>query len=314
MKLARRIEEIPFNKNSIITVGTFDGVHLAHQNIIKKVVALAKEKNGRSVVVTFEPHPKEVVSNTEKKIQLLTTLEERQEYCEQLNVDWFVVIKFDKPFSQQSFRDFYTTYIIKSIGLKLVVEGFDHHWGRIREGTIDALIKLGNEFNFDVIKVEPYTFNGNPVNSSIIRNELNSGMIENAAKYLGRPYAMRGTVISGEGRGHLLGYPTANIKIDSDKKLIPANGIYFVKVDIGIDKYFGMASIGVRPTFQSSNIRTVEVNIFNFNKDIYGCDLKISFLRRIRDEYKFDSAEKLIQQMHKDKELSITLQQEYKNI
>ena len=228
MKLARQIKEIPFNKNSIITVGTFDGVHLAHQKIIKEVVSFARERNGRSVVVTFEPHPREVIANAETKIQLLTTLQERQEFCEQLDVDWFVVIEFDKSFSQQSFRDFYITYIIGVIGVNLVVEGYDHHWGRNREGTINSLIKLGKEFEFDVVNIEPFTYNGSPVNSSIIRNELNNGMVEKAAGLLGRPYTLRGKVVLGDKRGHLLGYPTANIKVDSEKKLIPANGIYFV--------------------------------------------------------------------------------------
>jgi riboflavin kinase/FMN adenylyltransferase len=311
MKLARHIKEIPYNKNSIITVGTFDGVHLAHQKIIKEVVALAREKNGRSVVVTFEPHPREVVANADTKIQLLTTLREREELCRQLGVEWFVTIKFDKAFSNQSFRDFYVTYLIDGIGVKLVVEGYDHHWGRNREGTIESLMQLGKEFKFDVVNIEPFTYKGNPVNSSIIRNELNHGMVEDAANLLGRPYALRGKVVVGDKRGRLLGYPTANLELDSQKKLVPENGIYFGKVDLGADTYFGMTSVGVRPTFKSTGERTIEVNILDFDNDIYGYELQISFLRRLRDELKFDSAEQLIQQMHKDKELSNVLKREY---
>ncbi|MGD1045557.1 MAG: bifunctional riboflavin kinase/FAD synthetase [Bacteroidota bacterium] len=314
MKLAQQIKEIPFNKNSVITVGTFDGVHLAHQKIIKEVVVLARKRNGRSVVVTFEPHPREVVGNADTKIQLLTTLRERQELCEQFGVDWLVVINFDKAFSNMSFRDFYVTYLIGGIGMNLVVEGYDHHWGRNREGTIESLLQLGKEFEFDVVNIEQFIHNGSPVNSSIIRNELNHGMVEDAAELLGRPYALRGKVVAGDGRGRLLGYPTANIELDSQKKLIPDNGIYFVKVDVGIDKYFGMASIGVRPTFHSTGKRTIEVNILDFNEDVYGSDIQIGFLRRMRNEFKYDSAEQLIQQMHKDKELSRVLQHEYKNI
>ena len=312
MKLARHIQEIPYHKNSIITVGTFDGVHLAHQKIIKEVVALARKRNCRSVVITFEPHPREVVAQTDAKIQLLTTLQEREEVCRQLGVEWFVAIRFDKAFANQSFRDFYVTYIVNGIGVQSVVEGYDHHWGRNREGTIESLVQLGKEFEFDVVNIEPFTYNSHPVNSSIIRDELNRGMVEDAALLLGRPYALRGKVVAGDGRGRLLGYPTANLQLDSQKKLIPENGIYFVKVDVGEDVYFGMASIGVRPTFQSSGSRTIEVNILDFEKDIYGYDLKIGFLRRMRDEFKFDSAEQLIQQMHKDKELSRVLQLEYK--
>jgi len=314
MKLARQIKEIPFDNNSVVTVGTFDGVHLAHQKIIKEVVALAKKRNCRSVVVTFEPHPREVVAEINTEIQLLTTLQERQELCESLGVDWFVVIEFDKAFSHQSFRDFYIAYLINGIGMKVVVEGYDHHWGRNREGTIESLVQLGKEFEFDVLNIDQFTYNGSLVNSSIVRNYLNHGMVEDSAKLLGRPYVLRGKVVEGDRRGHLLGYPTANIDIDSKKKLIPQNGIYFVKVNIGANNHFGMASIGVRPTFQSEGERTIEVNILNFEKDIYGYDIQISFLRRIRDEIKFDSAEKLIMQMNKDKELSNVLRDEYKSI
>ncbi len=312
MKLARNIKEIPFDKNSTITVGTFDGVHLAHQKIIKEVVALAGKRNGRSVVVTFEPHPREVLADANTKVQLLTTLRERQELCEKLGVDWFVVIEFDKAFSNQSFRDFYITYLIGGIGMNMVVEGYDHHWGRNREGTIKSLMQLGKEFKFDVVNIEQFTHNGNPVNSSIIRDELNQGMVENAAELLGRPYTLRGKVVKGNGRGRLLGYPTANIELDSQKKLIPYDGIYFVKVNVGTDNYFGMASIGVRPTFQTNGKRTIEVNILDFNMDIYSSDIQINFLRKMRNEFKFDSPEQLIQQMHKDKELSSVLQDEYK--
>ena len=314
MKLARQIKEIPFNKKSVITVGTFDGVHLAHQKIIQEVVALARKRNGRSVVVTFEPHPREVVAHADTKIQLLTTLRERQEICENLGVDWFLVIHFDMEFANQSFRDFYVTYLIGGIGMNLVVEGYDHHWGRNREGTIESLIQLGKEFEFDVVNIEPFVHNGTPVNSSIIRNELNRGMVDKAAELLGRPYTLRGTVVAGDRRGRLLGYPTANIELDSQKKLIPDNGIYFVKVDVGGGTYFGMASIGVRPTFPSIGKRTIEVHILDFDEDIYGSDIQIGFLRRMRNELKFNSAEELIQQMHKDKELSSVLQLEYKSI
>jgi riboflavin kinase / FMN adenylyltransferase len=314
MKLARQIKEIPFNKNSAITVGTFDGVHLAHQKIIKEVVARAKKRNGRSVVVTFEPHPREVVVNADTKIQLLTTLKERQELCEKLGVDWFVVINFDKELSNLSFRDFYIKYLIGGIGMNIVVEGYNHHWGKNREGTIESLMQLGKEFEFDVVNVEPFIHNGNPVNSSIIRKELIFGMVDNAAELLGRPYTLRGKVVAGDRRGRLLGYPTANIELDSQNKLVPDNGIYFVKIDIETDSYFGMASIGVRPTFQSTGIRTIEVNIFDFDENIYGYDIQISFLRKMRNELKFDSAEELVQQMHKDKELCSVLLQEYRDI
>jgi len=311
MNLARQISEIPFDKNSTITVGTFDGVHIAHQKIIKEVVARARQSNGRSVVVTFEPHPREIVSTAGSTVQLLTTLLERQELCEQLGIDWFVVINFDKAFSNQNFRDFYKIYLINGIGMNLVVEGYDHHWGKNREGTIESLVSLSKEFEFEVMNIEPFVYNGTAVNSSLIRNDLLLGKVELAAELLGRPYSLSGKVVTGERRGRLLGYPTANIELDSPKKLVPDNGIYFVNVHVGTEKYFGMASIGVRPTFQTTGMRTIEVHILDFDKDIYEKKIRIGFLRRLRSEFKYDSAEQLIQQMHKDRELSKNLQHEY---
>ena len=311
MNLARQISEIPFDKNSTITVGTFDGIHIAHQKIIKEVVARARQSNGRSVVVTFEPHPREIVSTAGSTVQLLTTLLERQELCEQLGIDWFVVINFDKAFSNQNFRDFYKIYLINGIGMNLVVEGYDHHWGKNREGTIESLVSLSKEFEFEVMNIEPFVYNGTAVNSSLIRNDLLLGKVELAAELLGRPYSLSGKVVTGDRRGRLLGYPTANIELDSPKKLVPDNGIYFVNVHVGTEKYFGMASIGVRPTFQTTGMRTIEVHILDFDKDIYEKKIRIGFLRRLRSEFKYDSAEQLIQQMHKDRELSKNLQHEY---
>jgi len=311
MKLSRSIEDISFDKNSIVTVGTFDGVHLAHQKIIGEAVDRAKRRNGRSVVVTFEPHPREVLVTPSTDMKLLTTLQERQGVCEQLGVDCFVVIKFDKAFSQQSFRDFYVKYLIDGIGISVVVEGYDHHWGRNREGNIETLVQLGKEYEFEVVHIGQFRHNGIPVNSSMIRNELLNGSVEVGAGFLGRPYALFGKVVPGDRRGRSLGYPTANVELASQKKVMPKNGIYFVQVRIGESKYFGMASIGVRPTFHTDGMCILEVNILDFNQNIYGFDLRIDFLQRLRDEWKFDSVDKLIQQMHQDEELSRELQSKY---
>jgi riboflavin kinase/FMN adenylyltransferase len=314
MKLARYIEDIPFDKNSIVTVGTFDGMHLAHQKIIGKAVELAKKRNGRSVVVTFEPHPRDVLDTASKYMKLLTTLQERQELCEQLGADWLVVIEFSKAFSQQSFRDFYVKYLIGGIGISVIVEGYDHHWGRNREGNIEALVRLGKEYEFDVVHIEQFKHNGIPVNSSMIRNELLNGSVEVCTGFLGRPYALSGKVVPGDQRGRSLGYPTANVELVLQKKIVPKNGIYFVKVLIGESSYFGMASIGVRPTFLTDGSRILEVNILDFSQSIYGFDLQIDFLQRLRDEWKFDSVDKLIQQMHHDEELSRKLQYKYQSL
>jgi riboflavin kinase / FMN adenylyltransferase len=314
MKLARSIEEIPFDKNSIVTVGTFDGMHLAHQIIIGKAVELAKMRKGRSVVVTFEPHPREVLGTANKDMRLLTTLQEREDLCKQLGVDWLVVIEFTKIFAQQSFRDFYVKYLIGTIGISAIVEGYDHHWGKNREGNIEVLVEMGKEYGFDVVHIDQFTQDALPVNSSRIRNELMHGSIEKAAALLGRPYVVRGKVVQGDRRGRLLGYPTANVELDSQKKLIPKDGIYFVEVFIHEKKYFGMASIGVRPTFHTDGKRVLEINILDFSQNIYEFDLRVNFLQRLRDEWKFDSVDKLVEQMHHDEEASRALQSKYQSV
>jgi len=314
MKLARHIEDIPYDKNSIITVGTFDGVHLAHQKIIGKAVELAKKHKGRSVIVTFEPHPREVLDATSINMKLLTTLQERLELCDQLGADWLVVIEFNKEVSQQNFRDFYLKYLIGGIGISVIVEGYDHHWGKNREGNIEALVQLGKEYEFEVVLIEQFQHDGIPVNSSMIRNELLNGSVEAGAGFLGRPYKLFGKVVPGDRRGRSLGYPTANIELISQKKVVPKNGIYCVQVRIGENKYFGMASIGVRPTFQTDGKRILEVNIFDFNQNIYDLDIEIAFLQRLRDEQKFDSVDELIHQMHHDEIICRELHYTYQRL
>jgi riboflavin kinase/FMN adenylyltransferase len=311
MRLAHNIEEIPFQKNSIITIGTFDGIHLAHQKILNEVLFQARKRKGRSVLITFEPHPRDIVGKGTEEIKLLTSIQERQELCEKYGIEWFVVMPFDLNFAKLDFREFYVRYLIERIGISAVIEGYDHHWGKNRKGNIDALKDLGKEFNFDVISIEPFIRNSIPVNSSLIRKELCLGFVEKAADLLNRSYELRGKVVKGDQRGKLLGYPTANIMLESEKKLLPKDGIYFVRVTIGNEKYFGMTSIGVRPTFHVDGHRTIEVNILDFDMNIYGYDLRIEFLRRLRDELKFDSPEQLIEQMHKDKMISKILQLEY---
>ncbi len=306
-----KITEITFPEQSAITVGMFDGVHLAHQSILNRVVTESKRINGRSVVVTFDPHPREIISAEKNNLSLLTTLDERKCLYNELEIDLLVVIEFDKYFSQLNYRDFCIEYLINKIGAKVVVEGYDYHWGRNREGNIESLEKLGKEYNFEVIKIDKYVYNDIPVSSSVIRSYLQNGNVEKATELLGRPYSIQGKVIEGNRRGRTLGYPTANIDLSFSKKLIPMNGIYFSKAILNKNKYFGMTSIGTRPTFEQSKDITIEVNILDFNKEIYGEEIKIEFLKRLRDEIRFDSKEKLIEQMNIDRNISKTLQYKY---
>lgn len=312
MKVVHKLSDIEFNKNTVVTVGTFDGVHRGHAEIVREVVRGATARGGRSVVVTFEPHPREVLGTS--PVQLLTTMEERQRLLQQLRPDLLLVLTFTYEFSRQSFRDFCLRYFINGMGMSEIVEGYDHHFGRDREGSIEELVKLGKEFGFSVVAVKQFMVNDDIVSSSKICHYLAEGDVERAYDLLGRPYSLGGTVVRGDGRGKDLGYPTANIVLSSSRKLAPKDGIYFVGVQVENKLYPGMASIGVRPTFHRNGQHTIEANILHFTGDVYDTTIELHFLKRLRDELKFGTVEELITQMNNDKEESLRLQQEFSTI
>jgi riboflavin kinase/FMN adenylyltransferase len=309
MNIVYRLNDIKYAKNSVVTVGTFDGVHLAHQELIRDVVQRARERKGRSVVITFDPHPKEVL--TGNLLHLLTSIEERQQMCEQLGVDVFFCTEFTYDFSRLTSRDFYLRYVIQGTGVGEVVEGYDHHFGRDREGSIEELLRLGREFEFSVDALKPVYVDEEIVSSSQIRQHLLEGRVDRAHRLLGRPYAVKGIVIRGDGRGRQLGYPTANLQLSSHRKMIPQDGIYFAQVAVEAAVYSCMVSIGVRPTFFVHGQRTIEAHLLDFDGDLYGKAITLQFLRRLREERKFEGAAQLIEQMNKDKEESRKLEQEF---
>ena len=305
MIVARSINGLKQEKNSVVTVGTFDGVHLAHQHIVREVVHRARMKEGRSVVVTFDPHPKEIVGDQTRPVALLTTLDERVELLRKQSVDLLVVIEFTFDFSRLKSHEFYERYLVNGVGVSEVVVGYDHMFGRNREGTTEDLVHMGQEFGFSVIALQQYSVDGEVVSSTQARQAIETGNIERAKKFLGYDYQLRGTVVRGDGRGRTIGYPTANIEPESSKKLIPAKGVYLVGVQLDEEKYFGMMNIGTRPTVSDGLQRTVEVHLFNFDRDIYGRRLVISFLKRLRDEQKFASLQDLVNQLGADKATSL---------
>lgn len=309
MKLANHLREVSYDRNSVVTVGSFDGMHLAHQEIIREVVQRAMKRQGRSVLVTFDPHPREVVGN-HKGVPILTTLAEKKEVAESLGVDLFFTIAFDYGFSRLSAREFYTRYLVNAVGVSEIVEGYDHHFGRDREGSVQEMIALGKEFGYSSFAVKQFLVNNQAVNSTTIRNLLSDGNVEEAKALLGRPYAVDGIVVRGDMRGRTLGFPTANVQPESEKKLIPKDGIYFVGVRVGGAWRSGIASIGVRPTFGEHGKRILEVYILDFHDDIYGKEIRVAYHKRLRDEIKFETADELIQQMKLDKEEGIRLQAE----
>ena len=307
MRTVQRLEEIPFDRNSVVTVGTFDGVHRAHQEILRQAVARARGRSARSVVVTFDPHPKEVIGPHPENVHLLTTPSERREACEALGIDLMLVVPFDRDLAALSSREFTKRYLVDGIGASEVLEGYDHHWGRNREGDVSALRQFGKEFGFTVIAVDPIRQAGELVNSSTIREHLLRGSVAEAASLLGRPYEIRGRVVRGDERGRTLGYPTANLAPDHVRKLVPQDGIYVADVQSKGSAHAGMVSIGVRPTFHQDGRKTIEAHLLDFSGDLYDSELRIRFLERLRDELKFESADALVTQMRQDEEESRVL-------
>ncbi|GJQ20977.1 MAG: riboflavin biosynthesis protein [Bacteroidia bacterium] len=313
MRVVHNVGELSFDRNSVVTVGSFDGVHRAHQELIRHVVARARERGGRSVIVTFDPHPKQVLAPHKDQIRLLSSLEERLAICEELGVDIVVVLSFTYEFSRQSFREFYERTIVRAIGVSEVIEGYDHHFGRDREGSIQELLQMGREFDFTVTAMKPVTVNDEVVSSSAIRKHLLEGRVDRAADLLGRPYAVRGTVERGDGRGRSLGYPTANVRVADPAKLIPADGVYVTAVRWNGASHYGMANIGRRPTFGGRE-RKVEVHLLDFDGGLYGTRLEVKFLRRLRDEQRFDSTSALVRQLDADLAQARALIQDYEKI
>ncbi|MBI3765876.1 MAG: bifunctional riboflavin kinase/FAD synthetase [Ignavibacteriales bacterium] len=299
MIVVRSVQELTHDKNSVLTVGTFDGVHLGHRSIIKELVTRARSHHGRSVIVTFEPHPREVVGRG--PIKLLTPLEERLDLIGQLAVDITVVLEFTYEFSRQTSQEFYERYAVRGVGVSEVIVGHDHMFGIDREGGIQELQALGKTFDFSVAVVEPVSIDGEAVSSSKIREMLLQGDVERAEIFLGRPYSITGNVVQGDRRGTQIGFPTANLDPVHSFQLIPAEGVYCVSVLVGENQYYGMMNIGTRPTFHTELKRTIEVNIFDFNKIIYGSLLRVQFLKRLRPEKKFLSQDELITQLRQDR-------------
>lgn len=295
------LEDVDRDEHTVLTVGTFDGVHAGHRAIIDTVVDKAQERDARSVVVTFDPHPRNIINPGDNGIKLLTTLQERCEILEELGIDTMVVIPFDRDFSLLTSEEFIRDIIYKKIGVSEFVIGYDHHFGRNREGTIKTIERLGKELGFDAYVVSKKEVGKKTVSSTAIRKAISEeGDLQLAAEFLQRPYRLNGTVVHGDKRGKKIGFPTANIKPDHPNKIIPKDGVYAVKVRINGDWFDGMMNIGTRPTFDGKQ-QTLEVNLFDFEEEIYGKEIQVRFYKRIRDEKKFDGKEELIEQLKRDR-------------
>jgi riboflavin kinase/FMN adenylyltransferase len=288
---------------SVVTIGTFDGIHIGHQKIIRKLTKTAKEHNLQSVVLTFFPHPRMVLQKN-ANIQLLNTIEERKQLLYNFGVDDIHIQEFTKEFSELSAEDFVKTLLVDRLNAKHIIIGYDHQFGKNRSANIDDLKIFGKQFSFEVEEISVQDIDDVAVSSTKIRNALNIGDIKTANSYLGYSYFLTGNVIKGKGLGRQIDFPTANISIEETYKLIPKQGVYVVKTTIENKTIFGMMNIGINPTVNGKE-QSIEVHLFDFNADIYGAKLKVELLHRLRDEHHFDTVDDLKNQLFKDRIMAL---------
>ncbi len=300
MEVYNNLTDLPVLENAVITIGSFDGVHRGHQKILDRIKQLAKDIDGKSVVITFHPHPRIVLRPEDSGIRLITSIDEKVSLLENYGIDVVVVVPFNKDFLNQTPDEYIQNFLIKKFNPKYIVIGYDHKFGKDRAGDIEFLKRYQLSAGFKVVQIEKQEIEHITISSSKIRNALDQGEIKIANQLQGHPFSISGTVIRGEGIGNTLGFPTANVEPPSKYKLIPKEGIYAIKVHYFEKVYNGVLYIGTRPTLESFKNRTIEAHIFDFNKDIYGDKLKIEFVEYIRGDMKYEGLEALTVQMEKD--------------
>ena len=303
MKIYQSISDFFCNRKTIITIGTFDGVHLGHQKIVAQITKNAHALNCESLVLTFFPHPRMVLQEGTEMKQL-NTLNEKIALLDNLGIDNLVVHPFDKEFSRLTAEEFVKKVLVDVFKIKKIIIGHDHRFGRNRTATIDDLINFGETYGFEVEQISAEEINEVSISSTKIRNALLEGNIELATNYLGYDYSFTGIIIKGKQLGRTIGYPTANITIEEDYKLIPNNGVYIAKSVLNGKTVFGMMNIGTRPTVDGTK-QTIEINFFDFKQDLYGQKITISLLHRMRSEQKFESIDALKNQLGKDKKTAL---------
>ena len=305
MKIHYDIESIPALNITAVTTGTFDGVHLGHKIIIERLIAAARTIGGESVLLTFYPHPRMVLFPDDDQIKMLNTPLEKENLLQASGIDHLVVIPFTKEFSRLSSLEFVRNILSNTLKAKKLVIGYDHHFGRNREGSFAHLLEFGSLYGFQVEEIPAQDIDHVAISSSKIRQALASGDLNTANSYLGYEYNITGKVIKGKQLGRTIGYPTANIEINDSYKLIPAIGVYAVKIKYALNIYNGMLSIGKNPTVTENGPLTIEVNIFDFDLEIYNKQITVYFYKKLRDEEKYDSINQLKSQLAIDKENAI---------
>ncbi len=299
MKITHDFSNFSSSKKTIITIGTFDGVHIGHQKILGQLINASKKKNQTSVVLTFFPHPRMVLQK-DSNIKLINTIDEKSDLLKKLGLEELIIHPFNRNFSRLTAFEFVRDVLVNKLNISKLIIGYDHHFGKNREGNFEQLQEYGKMFGFELEEIPAQNLNDVAVSSTKIRNALANGKIEKATNYLGYHYTLTGEVVTGNNLGAKIGYPTANISIKEDYKLIPKTGVYVVKSNIEGKNFYGMMNIGNRPTIEGKH-QTIEVNFFDLDENLYGKTIQTELLKFLRDEQKFDSVDDLKEQLHRDK-------------
>lgn len=307
MVVYHSLEEIRVRK-PVVSIGVFDGVHVGHRYLFDRMKEEARRAGGETLVITFWPHPRIVLNHQPVKLKYLSTIQGKQELLEECGIDHLLILEFTADIQKMDARTFVEQLLVEKIGVEVLVMGFDHVFGHDRQGDFERVSAMGRELGFRVVKVKARKVDGQTVSSTLIRDMLWQGDVAGAERFLGYHYFIIGRIVGGKRIGRSMGFPTANIRPDDEHKLIPADGVYAVKVLLSGKDYGGMLNIGIRPTVNNGfPEKTIEVHIFDFHGDIYGQDVKITFIERIREEKKFERIEKLAAQLEEDKKKTMAI-------
>ncbi len=306
LKVFHSIDEFHRIKGAVVTTGTFDGVHIGHRKIIARLNEIAKRINGESVLLTFDPHPRMVLFPDDHGLELITSKEEKIDLLREAGIQNLIIHPFTKEFSRTESMDFVRKILVDKLGTEVLVIGYDHHFGRNREGSFEHLKEYGPVYGFNVEEISVQDVEDVAVSSTKIRRALSEGDVETAEKYLTHPFRLDGVVVHGDKLGRKLGFPTANIELSDPIKVRPANGVYACYVYVDDEKFIGMLNIGSRPTVQGDDCR-IEVHLLDFDRDLYGTNISIELKKRIRDEKKFEDVEQLRTRLEVDRNLALQL-------
>ncbi|MEO6305988.1 MAG: bifunctional riboflavin kinase/FAD synthetase [Bacteroidia bacterium] len=307
MLIVQNTEHFRIESPTILTIGTFDGVHLGHQKILDRLKELKKTLGLKTVVLTFEPHPRKILFPEQKDLKIITLIDEKLDLLEKYGVDVTVVYPFNKAFSQLDVKYYIEEILVRHLNVKHLVIGYDHRFGKGRKGDINTLKEHAPNYGFTIEEISKKDIENIAVSSTNIRKAVEEGKIDQANNFLGHPFCLKAKVVKGKQLGRQLGFPTANLKTEGTDKLIPKIGVYFVEVIIEGEHYFGMLNVGINPTTDTDDKIKIEVNIFDFDKDIYTKTITLNFIKWLRDEEKFNNLNELIVQLNKDKENCLAL-------